>query len=105
MGLQLENSSLESFLWIGITFAAFSLSGNIPVANEILKVIERCSDISSLSSLRVLVGMLFGPADFLGLKFEILSIISSFVQGKMKNECRLGGGKNSKNIFVGKWHL
>ena len=55
--------------------------------------------------LRVLVGMLFGLADFLGLKFEILSIISSFVQGKMKNECRLGGGKNSKKIFVGKWHL
>ena len=60
---------------------------------------ERCSDISFGSNLRILVGMLFGPADFLGLKFEIISIISSFVQGEMKNESRLGGGKYSKTVL------
>ena len=43
--------------------------------------------------------MLFGPADFLGLKFEIISIISSFVQGEMKNESWLGGGKYSKKVL------
>ena len=69
------------------------------MANDILKMIERCSDISSVSSLRILVGMLFGPADFLGLKFEIVSIISSFVQGEMKNESWLGGGKYSKKVL------
>ena len=49
-------------------------------------MIERVADTSSLSSLRILVGMLFGRADFLGLKSEIISIISSFEQGEMKNE-------------------
>ena len=62
-------------------------------------MIERCSDISSVSSLRILVGMLFGPADFLGFKLEIISIISSFVQGEMKNESWLGGGKYSKKVL------
>ena len=62
-------------------------------------MIERYSDISSVSSLRILVGMLFGPAEFLGLKFEIISIISSFVQGEMKNESWLGGGQSSKNVL------
>ena len=42
MGLQLEHSSLESFLWIWITSATFSFSGNIPVANDMLKMIEIC---------------------------------------------------------------
>ena len=43
--------------------------------------------------------MLFGPANLLALTFEIISIISSFVQGKMENECWLGGGKYSKNVL------
>ena len=43
--------------------------------------------------------MLFGPADFLGFKLEIISIISSFVQGEMKNESWLGGGKYSENLL------
>ena len=90
---------MESFLWIGITFATFSFLGIIPVANDVLKMIERCSDISSVSSLGILVGMLFGPADFLGVKYEIISIISSFVQSQMKNESWIGGGKYSKNLL------
>ena len=60
---------------------------------------ERCSFISSLRNLRILMGILFGPADLLGLKFVIISIISSFVQGEMKNESWLGGGKYSKNVL------
>ena len=67
--------------------------------NDVLKMIERFSDISSLSILRILVGMLFGPADLLGLTFEIISIISSFVQDKTKNESGLGAGKYSKNVL------
>ena len=43
--------------------------------------------------------MLFGPAEFLGLKLEIISIISSFVQGEMKNECWLAGSKYSENLL------
>ena len=62
-------------------------------------MIERCSDMSSISILRILVGMLFGPSDFLGLKFEIISIISFFVEGEMKNESWLGGVKYSKKVL------
>ena len=71
-------------------------SSSIP---DVLKMIERCSDISSVSSLRILVGMLFGPADFFGLKLKIISIISSFVQGEMKNDSWLGGGKYSEKLL------
>ena len=39
---------------------------NSAVASDVLKMTERCSDLSSVSSLRILVGILFGPADFLG---------------------------------------
>ena len=46
------------------------------------------------------MGMLFGLADFAGLKFDIISIVSSFVQGKMKNESWLGGGKYSRKSFI-----
>ena len=43
MGLQLEHSSLESFIWVGITFATFSFSGNIPVANDREAIVQNCS--------------------------------------------------------------
>ena len=43
--------------------------------------------------------MLFGPADFLGVKYKIISIISFFVQGQMKNESWFGGGNYSKNLL------
>ena len=66
--------------------------------NDILKKIERCLDIY-LNSVRILVEMLFGPANLLALTFEMISIISSFVQGKMENECWLSGGKYSKNVL------
>ena len=58
--------SLQNFLWIGITFGTFSFSGNIAVENDVLKMIERFLDISSVTSLRILVGMLFGPDNFVG---------------------------------------
>ena len=66
--------------------------------NNILKITERCSDISYLSRGRILVGMLFGAADLPGLKIEVISKFSSFSQVKMKNESWLGGGKYSNNV-------
>ena len=90
---------MEALLWIEITFATFSFLRNTPGVNVVLKMIERCSNISSASSLRILVWMLFGLADFLGLKFEIISIIFSFVQGQMKSKSWLGGDKYSKNLL------
>ena len=69
------------------------------MANEILKIIERCSDISSLSSLKIFVGMLFGPANFPGLKFEIILFFSYLVQSEIKNKSWLSGGNYFKNVF------
>ena len=54
------------------------------MANDLLKLIERCLDMSHVSSLRILVGMLLDSANFLGFTFEIISIISFFAQGEMK---------------------
>ena len=85
MGLQLELSTLN-FLCIGITFATFSFSGNIPAGNGILNMIEESLVITSLSSLRILVGMLFSPTEFLILKFETILIISFSVPGGSKSE-------------------
>ena len=52
-----------------------------------------------ISSLRILVEILFGPANFFGLKLKIISIIYSFVQGEMKNDLWLGGGKYSEKLL------
>ena len=43
--------------------------------------------------------MLFGLGGFLDFKFEIISIITPFVQGEMKNKSWLGGGKYSKKVL------
>ena len=67
--------------------------------NDILKIIERCWEISSLNSFRILLGMLIGSANLLGLKFQTVSIISSFVQGEMKHESCLVGGKTCKKAI------
>ena len=102
IGLQLEHSSLEFFLWIGITSATFNFTANTPVANDVLKMTERCSDISFVRiyhSVRIWKRMQFGPVDILGLKFDIFSIIFSFVRGEMKNESWLGSDKYSKGLL------
>ena len=52
-------------------------------------MIERCWIYCPVSSLRILIGFLFGHAYFLGLKFEIILIISSLVQRETKNESSL----------------
>ena len=68
---------------------------SIPMLIDILKVIERCSDTSSLIRHLILVGILLGPVDLLGLKVELISIITFFVQGEIKSESTLCGGKYS----------
>ena len=62
-------------------------------------MVERHLNISSLPGLAILVGMLFGSADLLDLKFEIILIISSLVQVK-KNKPWLGGGKDQKTFYM-----
>ena len=47
---------------------------------------ERWDEISFLSSLRIVVGMLFGPTDLIGFKLEIMLEISFLLVGDKKNE-------------------
>ena len=47
---------------------------------------ERWDKISSLSSLRIFVGMLFGPKDLFGFKLEMMLEISFLLVGDKKNE-------------------
>ena len=75
------------------------------MGNDILKMIERCSDISSLGILKIWLGMLFGPAKFLGLKFEIVLIISSFVQDEIKSPVLVRWWKIFQKLFIWKWHF
>ena len=64
-------------------------------------MIEESLVITSLSSLRILVGMLFSPTEFLILKFETILIISFSVPGDSKSESWIDGGKYSKNVLHG----
>ena len=71
------------------------------MANDILKRLKDVWIYCPVSSLRILVGRLFGHAYFLGLKFKHSRLyISSFVQREMKNESSLGGGKYWKKFYV-----
>ena len=47
---------------------------------------EKWDEISSLSSLRILVGMLFGPTDLFEFKLEIILEISFLLVGYKNNE-------------------
>ena len=47
---------------------------------------KRWDEISSLSSLRILVGMLFGPTNLFGFKQEMMLEISFLLVRDKKNE-------------------
>ena len=85
IGLYVDASSLESFLWMGITLAAFKLIGNIPVEKDKLLIVARCLDIWSWTRRKILVGILLGPQDLLMLRDDItFQIYSWFVAVIMK---------------------
>ena len=47
---------------------------------------ERWDEIPSLSSLRIIVGMLFGPTYLFGFKLEMMHKISVLLVGDKENE-------------------
>ena len=61
--LQLVGSSLDPFLYIGITLESFKLFGKMPVGKERLIILERGTDISPFRADRILDGILKGPED------------------------------------------
>ena len=40
MGLQLDTSRVEFFLWMGITLPIFGIAGKIPVENDKLQILQ-----------------------------------------------------------------
>ena len=52
------------FLKTGTTFETLRAEGNMPEVKERLIIKEIGSDISRFSSFKILIEMLFGPADF-----------------------------------------
>ena len=74
------------FLYNGITLVIFNLSINFSDVKERLKISVRIIEISSLSIISILFGMLKGPVAFYGSRFVIIFIISSTLIGRKKKE-------------------
>ena len=77
---------LESFLWIRITLAVFKRFGKVPVVKERLKKSASRSEMSFLSVLKILLGILYGAVDLLIFREERINVISSLLVGEWKNE-------------------
>ena len=58
-----DTSSLESFIWMGITLAVFKIVGNISVEKDKSFIVAKCLDIWSLTRCKIWVGILLGPQD------------------------------------------
>ena len=70
----------DPFLWIGITLAIFSFSGNIPVFRDWLKIHVRAGIISVLITFINLIEISSKPVlDLFGRSLIILSIEISFI--------------------------
>ena len=65
IGLLLLQSILDSALKMGTTFAILKTFGNVPLKNDLLISSDNGPDKVSLASLRIFVGMLFGPKGLL----------------------------------------
>ena len=95
----MEQISFESFLWIGVTLLIFKIDGKTPDENERLNNSVNWNEISLLSNLRTLVGMLFGPFAFSGLRDEIISDTSVLSVGDTKKEFTLILGRKPDNVL------
>ena len=61
--------NLESFLCIGFILDIFSWSGNIPVLNDLLHMLEIGVDIWGAIIFNILGGMLLGPTLLFGSNY------------------------------------
>ena len=104
IGLQLDNSSLESCLWIRITLAFFKIVGNIPGEKDKLDIVAKCLHIWYWTRWKISVGILLGPQNLLILKDEIILEISSLFVAAMTKVVVFCWEKTSKG-FVRKFDL
>ena len=83
---------MESFLCMGIPLVIFSIEGKTPEEKEILNISDSYLEMSLLSNLNVLVGILLGPTDLLESNDDITFSISVLSMGLTK--------ENLKNVYV-----
>ena len=103
IGLQLDGSSLESFLWMRITLPVFKLVWNIPVEKDKLHIVARYLDIWFWAGCKILVRILLGPQELLILRdYIILQISSLFLEVIMKELLLFVEKKTSEGIV---WKL
>ena len=69
---------------MGITFATFRKSGNIPLLKDTLIISLNGSESSVLNSFNIFVGMLLGPVALLGLMQLIRDSTSAGGVGERK---------------------
>ena len=65
---------------------------------------ERWDEISSLNSLRILVGMIFGPTDLVGFKLEMMLKTSFLLVRDKKMSSRNYFPCIQKNVFANNLH-
>ena len=90
IGRYLAQSSLLAFLWIGVIWASFNISRNIPDSNERLMSFESQTEKNRLKCFNILVGTLFGPADLLVGSDIIRRSISPGTVGERKKDTEFG---------------
>ena len=69
---------------MGITFATFRKSGNIPLLKDTLIISLNGSESSVLNSFNIFVGILLGPIALFGLMQLIKNSMSAGVVGERK---------------------
>ena len=82
--------STLDFFWIGIPLAVFKRVRKAPDVKERLNKSTSCSELSFLSILKTLLGILYDVAvDLLTCSEERINLISSLLVGERKNKFHL----------------
>ena len=85
-GRQFEKSSLESFLYTGITLPVLSIEGKTPEENEIWNSSDSWLEMSFLSNFNILIGILLGSTDLLESNKDMIFFISILSVELMKKK-------------------
>ena len=82
-----------------MTLLVFNINGKTPREKERLKSSVDWDETSLINNLRILVGILFGPIAFEGLRDNIIFLTSISSVGLRKKEFILTGGRKSWKLF------